>query len=263
MKALVTGSNGTVGRALATCLEQRHDHWHGWSREAAPPCDEAAQAALLDEIRPDVVFHLAIASRPTGVADEGERVNVAWPALLARDCRTRGIRLVFTSTAMVFTPRLPGPYTPQHVPDETAGYGGQKRRAELAVQAADPQAVIVRLGWQIGRAPGSNNMVDHLARQADEQGVIRASRRWLPACSLLPDTANALIEATNLPGGIYQLDANARWSFHDIAQALNVRDQRGWRMLATDDFVYDQRMLDPRIAVTPLEQGLPLTAARA
>ena len=64
-------------------------------------------------------------------------------------------------------------------------------------------------------------MIDFLERQVREHGRINASRRWLPACSFLPDTAEALWSALSQPAGLYQVDSNARWSFFDIATALN------------------------------------------
>lgn len=80
---------------------------------------------------------------------------------------------------MVFTDDAVGPFTPESVPDAREGYGFEKYTAEQQIRQANPDAVIARLGWQIGAAPGSNNMIDFLAKQ----DVVRASEKWFPACS--------------------------------------------------------------------------------
>ena len=62
-------------------------------------------------MRPDVVFHLAIASQPTGIENEGWRVSVEWSARLAEAGAAAGAHFVFTSTAMVFSNDARGPFT--------------------------------------------------------------------------------------------------------------------------------------------------------
>ncbi|MGC3997064.1 MAG: sugar nucleotide-binding protein [Anaeromyxobacter sp.] len=256
MKALITGASGTVGTALRTHLEALGHDVVGWDRAHIPIDQYAVMEAYVRGVAPDVVFHLAIASRPTGRTGEGWLVNHDWPSELAWICRQTGARLVFTSSVMVFTDAARGPFTPEAVPDAREGYGFEKLQAEARVRSQDPQARVVRLGWQIGEVPGSNTMADFAARQA-AQGVIRASTRWLPACSFLQDTAAALVRAAELPPGLYLADANRRWSFFQILTALRDRLGANWRLEPSEDFVYDQRMIDPRLPLTPLEERLP------
>lgn len=256
MKMLVTGAGGTVGRRLTERLAAEGHAVTGWDRGAAPVLNEPAAEALLDACRPDALLHLAIASRPTGMADEGERVNVAWPEQLSRLCAARDVRFVFTSTVMVFSDFQQGPFEPETVPEAQLGYGGEKRRAEERVRASNPDARIVRLGWQIGEERGSNNMLDFLHNEQIRNGAIAASRGWLPACSFLDDTLDALVRVLALPGGTYQVDGNPGWSFYDIAAALNRRHGRPWTVTATDDFAYDQRMRDGRLACASIAERL-------
>lgn len=257
MKALITGMNGTVGAALAACLRESGDVALGWDRGQVPIDRYHEMEAFVRRERPDVLFHLAIASRPTGRHNEGWVVTYEWSSELAWICRVLGVTFVFTSTAMVFSDRARGPFTPDSRPDADTGYGCEKRLAEERVLAQDPQARVVRLGWQIGESPGGNNMLDHLARCAQEHGAVCASRRWLPATSFLQDTAAALRRAAGAPPGLYLIDANDRWSFYDIARALSRRHGDRWTIVPTCDFVYDQRMRDGRLGVPPLAARLP------
>ncbi len=255
---LITGAGGTVGTALSAALRAAGVDVTAWDRTRALPGDAEAAADLLDEVRPQVLYHLAIASRSVGIPNEGEVVNVTWPGQLAGLCHERGITLVFTSTVMVFSDDALGPFTPSSTTDAQDGYGFDKRRAELAVRKADPDARIVRLGWQIGEGPGSNNMMDHLIRQHDQHGRIDASRAWLPATSFLPDTAAALIAVPEHPGGVYHVDGNRGWTYDEIVAALAEKHGLTWQIRPNEDFVFDQRMTDPRLQTASLDTRLKL-----
>lgn len=259
MRALVTGAGGTVGSVLCRRLRAHGHQATPWDRTAVEPDDYIAMEAYVRAAKPDVLFHLAIASESTGRPNEGWLIGEHWPSELAWIARQHQIRFVFASTVMVFTDDAEGPFTPATEPDATEGYGGQKRRAEARVRHQCPDAVIARLGWQIGEmGEGGNHMLAHLERQHATEGHIAASTRWLPACSFLPDTADALIRLATAPAGTYGLDSNRGWSYHTIVRALNARHGVRWTVEATDDFVYDQRMQDPRITLPPLSDHLAL-----
>ncbi|NDJ54656.1 MAG: sugar nucleotide-binding protein [Chloroflexi bacterium] len=262
MKALITGMNGAVGQALRAHLTANGVEVFGWDRRSVPPEDAAGAAALLREVQPDVLFHLATASQPTGRDNEGWLVNVEWSERLAALCQEIDCRFLFTSSVMVFSDDAPGPFTPQSVPDARAGYGYEKLQAEHRVRQVNPEAIVARLGWQIGTSAGSNNMIDFFETQMAQQGQVNASRRWLPACSFLDDTGAALkrLAFGSKPGDVYLLNANLKWTFYQIAQALNRKHGGHWTIVANDDFVYDQRMLDERVTLPPLESRLDFSA---
>lgn len=258
MKAIVTGASGTVGQAL--CAHLKATGWEvlAWDRARVPVDDYGAVEGHLAESRADVVFHLAIASQPSGAPNEAWRVNWLWPSELAWACRQLGTKFVQTSTAMVFTERAKGPFHPGAEPDANEGYGGEKAKIERRVRYQNPDARILRIGWQIGQAPFGNNMLAHLDRQMREHGEVRASTRWLPACAFLEDTAAAFVRALDLPPGTYHLDSNRRWSFYEIARALSARHGEAWKIVPSEDFLYDQRLLDERLTLPPLSERLPL-----
>ncbi len=256
MRALVSGINGTIGRVLAIALRAGGNEVAPLSRDSVD-LESARIARSFAESSVDAVFHLAIASKPTGRSGEHHLINVDWPVRLAEACDAAGVRFVFTSTAMVFSDHARGPFTVDRAPDASEGYGFQKLIAERRVRDANAKAVVVRLGWQIGETPGGNQMLSYFDQHMREHGVIRASRKWLPACSFLQDTADALSRLALLPGGLYQLDSNRRWNFFEIASALSRRAGSIWRIEPTDDFVFDQRLIDDRTAMPPLCNRLP------
>lgn len=257
---LVSGLQGTVGRALEARLRRDSITVVGWDRSVIPIDRYHAMDAFVAEVAPEVLVHLAIASSPTGRANESWLVNYEWPSELAWICRQRGIRFVHASTAMVFSGAAQGPFTLASVPDATEGYGHEKRMAEARVFHQNPDATVVRLGWQIGDWPGSNNMIDFFDRKAREHGHVPASSRWYPACAFLADTADAIVRLLPATPGLYMLDANERWTFFEIARALSASHGGRWTVRETDDFVQDQRMIDPRVRVASLQVRLPTLA---
>ena len=56
---------------------------------------------------------------------------------------------------------------------------------------------------------------------------------------------------------IYLVNSNTRWTFYEIAVALNEKHGNKWNITATDDFIYDQRMLDARVTIPELNVRLP------
>jgi dTDP-4-dehydrorhamnose reductase len=257
LRVLVTGAKGTVGARLCAHLQRQGVEVHAWERALVPVDDYWRMEAFVREVAPDVLFHLAIASRPTGRPGESWLVNYEWPSELAWITRQLGVAFVFTSTAMVFSDDARGPFTVDASPDAREGYGHEKRRAEERVLHQNPAARVVRLGWQIDDRPGGNTMTAALERQMQEQGVIRASRRWYPACSFLDDTVTALERAFAAPPGLYMIDANERWTQFEIASALGTRLGGRWHVEPTEDFVYDQRLLDARLGAPSLKERLP------
>jgi hypothetical protein len=51
--------------------------------------------------------------------------------------------------------------------------------------------------------------------------------------------------------------ADRRWTFYEIAPALNARHGDAWKVTPNEEFVYDQRMIDPRLDVPALNERLP------
>jgi dTDP-4-dehydrorhamnose reductase len=252
LKAIITGGRGTVGSALASFLSARGNQVVLWDRNVVPiDCYQPMEDFVRRE-RPDVLFHLAIASQSTGKTNESWLVNYEWTSELAWITRQLGVRFVFTSSVMVFSDKAKGPFTLESVPDAPEGYGYEKRVAEQRVFHQNPNAIVVRLGWQIGDAPGSNNMIDYF----EKHKAIKASPKWLPACSFVRDTAPTLASLATAEPGLYMMDANKKWSFFEIASALNKTHGNRWKIEANDEFVYDQRMIDSRVVVPPLNATL-------
>jgi len=255
-RALITGSRGTVGRALRSHLEFAGWEVLGWDRAEVPIDDYRVMESFVGDTKPTALFHLAVASQPTQVplpAQDTWRVNFEWTSELAWICRQLDIPFVFTSTVMVFTQATPGPYTVAMRPDAAHDYGRDKKEGESRVFAQNPSARVVRLGWQIGDDLQGNQMAAWL----DARRKVEASTRWILACSMLEDTAAALQRIALGRPGVYHVDSNEGWSFYDVAMALKKRHSADWDVTPTFGRAYDQRLLDPRLDMPTLSSRLP------
>lgn len=242
MRALVTGLSGTVAPVLAEALAAAGHHVVPWDRAQVPTDDPAAVRAFVAAERPDWAFHLA-----TGSLD--------WAEALARACAEQGVRFLFTSSVSVFGGAQQGPFAISHVPRPDDDYGRYKHAGEERVHAAHPDARIARLGWQIGDAPGGNQMVDNLHRTFQSDGQIVASVNWYQACSFLPDTAAALVQIMEAEtGGLYHVDGNPGLNFYEVASGLNRMLGRPWVVVPGEAPALDNRLLDERIRVQPITE---------
>lgn len=145
MKILVTGAGGQLGVDLvATLVGDGHQVVATDLRPIAAPTgattraldvtDGPAVSGLIDEERPDVIYHLAAILSAAGEKQPELAYAVnqtgTWNVLEA--CRAHGVpRLVFTSTIAVYGPGLPDP-TPDNVPlHPSTMYGVTKASGEL------------------------------------------------------------------------------------------------------------------------------------
>lgn len=236
--------NGTVAPVLGNRLDATGWGVVPWDRSAVSPDDAPKCRHFIDDVNPSVIAHLAM-----GAPD--------WAGLMAEEAAGRGIPFLFTSTVSVYADRTVGPITVDSPTDSTSEYGRYKIDCEERTRRSYPDAIIARLGWQIGDAPGSNTMVHHLYDVAGHVGTVEASTRWFPACSFLGDTAavlHGLIERS--VGGTYLVDSNRRSSFFEIVSALNRIHGHPWRVEPIDEPILDMRMVDERIDAPPLTTRL-------
>ena len=145
---LITGLSGTVAPVVASALERDAMEVVSWDRNAVPETNLDASVRFLETCRPAKVYHIGMGPPE-------------WAALMAGWCADNDRPFLFTSTASVFAGDADRPYTTDDQPDATDDYGRYKAACEQAIVAANEDALIVRLGWQIGDGPGSNNMVDY------------------------------------------------------------------------------------------------------
>ncbi len=257
MKALITGANGTIGKELKRYLEFHGVEVYTWNRKEISIFEYQIMEDFVQKLNPDIVYHLAIATKLDGVDNETWRVNYEWPSELAWICRIHQIKFVFTSTYEVFSDYNVGPFDLNTKPDAFEGFGFEKRMAEERVLYQNPQALVVRLPWQITNNSNSNGMVYYLDKEMAEYEKIILSDKFIPSCAFLDDTVEELVRISKEHDrGKFMVDSNKNLSFFEIASKLKVIYSKNWKIEKSDDYEYNQTMDDIRCQINPLNEIL-------
>ena len=160
MRIMLTGAGGQIGRDLVAELVRRTPGLQVVATDLKPATstddppgvtwrrldvtDEAATRALVDEVEPEVVYHLAAILSAKGERDPvlAYAVNQTGTWNIMEACRAAGVaRFVFTSSIAVYGPGLPDP-TPDDVPlHPQTIYGCTKVAGELLCE------YYTRRGW--------------------------------------------------------------------------------------------------------------------
>ena len=139
MRAIVTGSEGFIGKALCRRLEPQCDVVHIDTKIGG---DAARIEHLLADGGIDVVFHLAAETSVFNDRfDDIERENVHAFMVVATACRRYGVKLVYASSSTA------------NACNTTSMYGMTKHFNEQFAKAYCPRATGVRLHNVYGPAP--------------------------------------------------------------------------------------------------------------
>ncbi len=162
MRVVVTGASGQLGSTVLFRLaEAGHEVW-GWSGSldekrgpfvlrAVDLRDEPTVLQRLEEADPEVVIHAAAVSSAEAVRRDpvfGRAVNTEATARLAAWCDSRGRRLIYTSTDLVFDGTRSW-YREEDAAEPILEYGRTKRDAEPAVLAI-PRGLVARMSLMYG-----------------------------------------------------------------------------------------------------------------
>ena len=230
MEIVVTGCGGRLGRALLSEWEGEHVV-HGLGREELDLREPGLLEKRLESLHFDALVNcaaLADVERCESNRREAELVNAESPAVLARLCAGRGVRLVHFSTDYVLEGGSEG------LKSETAPvrpinhYAHTKRLGEESVLNENPAAVVGRVSWLFGTEPGG--VVESAFRRLRQGGIIRAVDDKFSKPTSVPEIGRmvlALLGREDL-GGIFHLthpgEPESWWSIARKVAALARED---------------------------------------
>ncbi|MBC7496316.1 MAG: dTDP-4-dehydrorhamnose reductase [Sphingomonadaceae bacterium] len=221
MRALVAGSGGQLGRALAATLPAS-------VTLIAPPeaefdiTDADAVRRIVADARADIVINAAAYTAvDRAEADEAKAraINVYAVGTLASAARIKGAGFVHVSTDFVFDGTAHTPYAPNATPNPLGAYGRTKLDGEIAAAEFHPSPLLVRTAWVY--AAGGNNFVATMLRLMGERDEVRvvADQFGTPTHAVtLARTLWTLI-AGGHNGTFHATDAGTA-SWYDFAQAI-------------------------------------------
>lgn len=224
LKALVTGANGQLGRALAAQLPSNVELTVA-ARSELDIGDLASVQRYVTQLRPDIIINAAaytlVDKAETEIA-AAERGNVDGPRDLALAAsELQNTRLIHVSTDLVFDGSRSTPYQPGAATAPLGVYGRTKLAGEQAVrEVLGERALIVRTAW-VYDADGKNFLRTMLRLMA-ERGAVRvvADQVGTPTCAhSLAQVLWQFAARPDLNGIFHWTDAGVA-SWYDFAIAI-------------------------------------------
>ncbi|HMO68492.1 MAG TPA: dTDP-4-dehydrorhamnose reductase [Novosphingobium sp.] len=218
MKALVTGANGQLGRALAATVPP------GWTcvaldRAGLDLADAPSIRAVVEVHRPDLILNAAAYTAVDRAESEealATAINGTAVGLLREAADALGAHLVHISTDFVFDGSSSRAYAPGDPLAPLGAYGRSKAAGEAPRR---PGATIIRTSW-VHAAGGANfaRTMLRLMRERDEVRVV-ADQIGAPTwASGLARVAWALGERR--AGGVFHHSDAGVASWYDFALAV-------------------------------------------
>lgn len=238
MRAIVVGTDGFIGRALAIELARQGHQAFGTTRrrEGVVPgkvsyLDLAAGPWQIERERADVAF---ICAAMTNIAEcrrspeQARLVNTVGPINVARAFLEKGIRPIYLSTNAVFDCQEPRmaidrPKKPSSL------YGALKSEAEDVILRLSPKAVVVRLT----KVLTTSSLLSGWWRALNANLPVEAARDHRIAPISREHAVSSLIGiATRASGGVFQLSASSDVSYADLAYRMAERAGRGRQLVS-------------------------------
>src|SRR2546427_6084 len=155
MRVVVTGASGQLGAAVVEDFRTAHDTVP-LTRRDADLTDDAAVAAAIDRVGPEVIVNCAAYNDVDGAEDhpiEALNANAFAVRALARAAERLGATLVHYSTDFVFDGTAVRPYSEADRPNPRSVYAASKLLGEWFAADA-PRAYVLRVESLFGHAPG-------------------------------------------------------------------------------------------------------------
>ncbi len=236
MRVLITGSGGMLGSAVypafvraghdtvATDLVPRPEP--GLPMDKLDVRDHAAVSAMVRELRPEMILHLAAETdleRCETDPDHAYLTNALGTQNVALCAAESRIPLVYISTAGVFDgQKREQPYTEFDRPNPINVYGGSKYEGELIVGRLVSRHFIVRAGWMVGGRERDHKFVAKVVSQIKSGATtIHAVTDKLGTPTYTEDFARNLLVLIGTPFyGLYHMTCEGSGSRLDVARAI-------------------------------------------
>ena len=219
---LITGGNGTLGRAFSRGCKDRGLAHRLTSRAELDIASRASVEGVLAREQPWLVINAAGYVRvddAEGETEQCHRDNVVGPETLARECRERGISLVSFSSDLVFDGRKAAPYQEHDRPAPLGVYGRTKLEAERRVLAAHPCSLVIRTSAFFGPWDRANFVTSTLRELAHGRSV-RAANDTIISPTYVPDLVHACLDlGIDGEAGVWHLANVGSMTWFELARA--------------------------------------------
>jgi dTDP-4-dehydrorhamnose reductase len=226
MRVVVTGAAGQLGAAVVEEFRQSHETV-ALTRRELDVADDAAVAATMDRLQPDVIVN-CVAYNFVDLAEDHPidalGVNAFAVRALARAAQRRGAALVHYSTDFVFDGTAMLPYTEADRPRPQSVYASSKLLGEWFALDV-PRGYVLRVESLFGRAaagpePKGSIAVIHKTLRAGGSPTVFVDRTISPTYVIdAARTTRQLVESAAEPG-LYHCVNSGSCTWFEFAKEL-------------------------------------------
>jgi len=287
MNILIFGKDGQLGRAFKAIFDKKtegQNRTHYVGREQCDLANADAIAALLNQIKPDLIVNTAAYTAVDKAETEGDlafTINAKAPEIMAQYAVAHNATLMHYSTDYVFDGSKDGFYTEDDPRNPLGVYGKSKAAGEQAIEKAfanlpaqgqeqhQAQYAIFRTSWVYGDGGNFIRTILRLAKEREALNIISdqhgvpTSAEWLAKVSL----DFALREDGQIkrfPSGIYHAVPSGETTWHGLAtlaveaaseagMPLKVKPAAIQAILASEYPLPAPRPMNSRMATTRLQ----------
>ncbi|MDU0369429.1 NAD(P)-dependent oxidoreductase [Hymenobacter endophyticus] len=218
---LITGSNGTLGRAFRLICRIRGLEAVSLDRTALDITSADAVEEALRTYQPWAVVNAAGYVRVDAAENEPSpcyQQNTTGPSLLAQACAAHGVALLTFSSDLVFDGQQRRAYLENDLARPLNVYGHSKLLAEQAVLAHHPRALVVRTSSFFG-AWDEHNFVHHALAAARQGQVFPAADNVVITPTYVPDLVNTSLDLLlDEEKGIWHLTNEGTYTWAELAR---------------------------------------------
>lgn len=227
---LITGANGSLGKAFARICQQRGIVYKMVNRNQFDIASTASIENFLSTTRPWAIVNAAGFTN-IDMAEKSHyqcfRENTLGPVLLSQICKTAGIKLLTFSTDQVFSGKKKNPYVENDLTEPVNRYGESKKMAEDLLMKICPDSLIIRSSFFFN--PWSD---EDFLKKVLLSASLPGKQYFLPSDIIISPTYipdfvnNALDLLVDNESGIWHLSGSNEMShFRFIQIALDIADK--------------------------------------
>ncbi len=223
MNILITGCNGQLGNEMRNYavangerLTANGVQLHYTDVAELDITNLNAVKAFVNDHQIDVIVNCA-AYTNVDKAEDDEATAYLINATAVDNLGKSGVRVIHVSTDYVFDGTAYLPYTEDQAACPNTAYGRTKRAGEELLQAACPEAIIIRTAWLY--SPYGNNFVKTMLRLGNERDNLNVVFDQIGTPTYAADLATAIFEflqADEWHAGIYHFSNEGVCSWYDF-----------------------------------------------
>lgn len=232
MKFLVTGSAGLVGSQVVNDLSKSNYQVYSCYHNIKPEFGIPKQIDLtnfedisksIDEIKPDVIIHLAAMTNVDLCETEKElalKINAKATKTISQQAAKQRAFFVYVSTDYVFDGEI-GMKKESDVPNPINHYGKSKLAGEKTVMDLASSWCIARTSTPFGMHPTKKSFPLWVAENLDAKKEIQAVTDQYTSPAYVPNLSQIIIEIANRQiSGIIHVGGATRISRYEMAKSV-------------------------------------------